>query len=224
VDTQHASLSSEHESCLRLLRDLSDVSSACGTRTFIWGGMGIDIQRGVFVREHHDIDGFTLNLLDVKSEMTATLTAKGYSCTYDGAFGMLKIATGKVHAGLNRLETEQGCAMWRHVGNEGTIYFPLKWLDSEPREFYGLALYTSGPRFEYAIKTNAYLLNPTWQLREKDREAIEWLSGEMDRLSVDRPQMLAQIWSYTPFWATRGYPRYGSPIRIERDAGHPHEG
>jgi len=205
------------------LRDLFDVSSACGTRTFIWGGMSIDIQRGRFVRDHHDVDGFTLNLLDVKAEMIAMLTAKGYSCSYNAAFDMMKIATGNVHAGLNRLEAEQGCAMWRHVGNEGTIFFPLEWLDSRPRDFHGLALYTSGPRFEYAIKTNAYLLNPSWQLREKDREAIEWLSGELERLSVDRPQMLTQIWSHTPFWAKRGYPQYERPIRVRAATGHLHE-
>jgi len=186
--------------------------------------MSIDIQRGRFVRDHHDVDGFTLDLLGVKAEMMAMLTAKGYSCSYNHSFDMMKIDAGDVHAGLNRLEAEQDCAMWRHVGNQGTIYFPLEWLDSTPRDFRGIALYTSGPRFEYAIKTNAYLLNPTWQLRDKDREAIEWLAGELDRLSVDRAQMLTQIWSHTPFWATRGYPEYDKPVRVTGSTSHPLEG
>jgi hypothetical protein len=214
VPDSHGPLSPLHQSCLRLLRDLSEVCSACGTRTFIWGGMSIDVQRGAFVRDHRDVDGFTLDLLQAKDDMMAMLNAKGYSCSFNAAFDMLRVAKDDVHAGLNRLETEHGCAMWRHVGDHGTIYFPLEWLDSEPRGFYGLPLYTSGPRFEYAIKTNAYLLNPTWELREKDREAIEWLSGELDRLSVDRREMLTRIWSHTPFWVERGYPQYEGPVRI----------
>jgi hypothetical protein len=32
----------------------------------------LDIVEGYFLREHHDIDGFTLNLLDVKNKMDAT--------------------------------------------------------------------------------------------------------------------------------------------------------
>lgn len=221
MHAEACSLTAVQQSSLRLLGDLADASAACGTRTFIWGGMSIDVQRGAFVRDHRDVDGFTFDLLDVKAEMMAWLAAKGYSCSYDDRFDMLKVASGKLHAGLNRLETRQGCAMWRHVGNHGTIFFPLEWLDVVPRDFHGLRLYTSGARFEYAIKTHAYLLNPTWQLRQTDHEAIEWLSGELDRLAVDRQEILSQIWSHTPFWAQRGYPQYAGLVRVAASASRP---
>ena len=98
--------------------------------------------------------------------------------------------------------------MWRHVGDRGAVAFPVDWLEPTPRRFCGVNTYISGVEFEYAIKTNVHLLNPEWQLRDKDRTAIRFLSAELDRMGVDRAQVLSRIWSYTPYWVRRGYPEY----------------
>jgi len=210
---------SDHQQiCLQLLQDIYDVSTALGTRTYIWGGMVADILCGEFLRAHHDLDGFTLNLLDVKTEMAERFFAKGYTTTYSDEYDMLRIEKGDLHAALNRLEIDGDTAMWRHVGDQGTIYFPAAWLDATPRTFHGVKAYISGAAFEYAIKSNVHLLNPEWQLRDKDRAAIEVLSAELDRMGADKQAVLASISSYTPYWVERGYPEYESQVTAEQDS------
>jgi hypothetical protein len=195
-----------------MLQDIYEISTTLETRTYIWGGMVVDILCGEFLRVHHDIDGFTLNLLSVKSDMATLLSRRGYGAEYADEYDMLTIRKGDLHAALNRLEIDGDTAMWRHVGDQGTVYFPVDWLSPDPRSFYGTSTYISGAEFEYAIKTNVHLLNPEWEPRDKDRFAIRFLSAELDRRGVDKAQVLSSIWSYTPFWAERGYPEYGHRV------------
>lgn len=204
--------SEDQQVCLGLLQDIYEVSTALVTRTYIWGGMVTDILSGEFLRVHHDIDGFTLRLLSIKDEMATMLSERGYATSYSDEYDMLVIKKGELHAALNRLEIDGSTAMWRHVGDQGTIYFPVDWLDSAPRWFYGVNAYTSGIQFEYAIKTNVHLLSPEWQLRDKDRSAIEFLRAELDRMGLDKAKVLSRIWSYTPYWVGRGYPEYESRV------------
>ena len=201
------------QGCLQLLTDLYEVSEALGTRTCVWGGMVIDILSGEFLRAHHDVDGFTLNLLKVKTEMASMLTQKGYTASYLDDYDILQIKKGEIRAGFNRLEVDRGIAKWRHVGDQGTICFPSDWLDAAPRKFLGAHVYTSGPLFEYAIKTNVQLMSPEWQLREKDRDAIRFLHEWLEKEGVDIAAAMSRIWSYTPFWVSRGYPEYARPVR-----------
>jgi hypothetical protein len=189
---------------LRLLRDLYEVSASLGTCTYVWGGMVVDILHGAFLRAHHDIDGFTRDLLRVKDDMASMLVEKGYTTSYLDEVDMLQIRRGDVRAALNRLEVDGSTAMWRHVGDQGTIYFPVDWLDPTPRRFCGVNVYISGARFEYAIKVGVHLLNPEWQLRDKDRAAIRLLKAELDRNGYDRTEIMEKIWSYTPYWVHRG--------------------
>jgi hypothetical protein len=213
---------SEHQqACLRLLQDIYEVSAAVATRTYVWGGMVVDILSGEYLRVHRDIDGFTLDLLSVKTGMARLFSERGYATTYADEYGMLTISKGELHAALNRLEIDGRTAMWRHVGDQGTICFPAEWLDATPRCFYGIDTYISGAEFEYAIKTNAHLLNPEWQLRDKDRAAIGFLSAELDRMGVDKSEIPSRIWSYTPYWAERGYPEYARCVTARHSAFQP---
>lgn len=213
------SLTPEHqEACLKLLQDIFEISTALATRTYIWGGMVVDILCGQFLRVHHDVDGFTLDLLSVKDEMAAMFCSRGYVTTYSDEYDILKIEKGGLHAALNRLEIDGSTAMWRHVGDQGTVYFPMDWLDSTPYRFCGVDAYISGAKFEYAVKTNVHLLNPEWQLRDKDRSAIRFLSAELDRTGVDKAQVLSEIWSYTPYWVERGHPEYGRRVAARHSA------
>lgn len=204
---------SEHQqTCLQLLQDIYEVSTALGTHTYIWGGMVPDILRGEFLRDHHDVDGFTLDLLNVKAEMAARFATKGYVVTYSDEYDLLRIEKGEFHAALNRLDLDGDTAMWRHVGDQGTIYFPAAWLDTAPHVFCGVKAHISGAAFEYTIKTNVHLLNPEWKLRDKDRAAIGILSAELDRIGADKQEILSRISSYTPYWVEKGYPEYKNRI------------
>jgi hypothetical protein len=84
-------------------------------------------------------------------------------------------------------------------------------------------VHISGVRFEYAIKTHVRLLNPEWQIRAKDRAAIDVLRDEMQKCAHDERDVLSRIWSYTPFWVEQGYPEYANPIvpgrKSEMDTG-----
>ena len=46
---------------LAVLRDIYEVSELCATRTSIWAGLARDVLAGEFLREHGNVEGFTLN-------------------------------------------------------------------------------------------------------------------------------------------------------------------
>jgi hypothetical protein len=85
-------------------------------------------------------------------------------------------------------------------------------LDPTPRGFYDVLAHISGAQFEYAIKTNVHLLNPEWELRDKDRSALSFLRAELEKNGLDAATVLAQVWSHTPYWVERGYPEYARRI------------
>ena len=88
---------------------------------------------------------------------------------------MLIIAKDDLHAAFNRLEVDGPIAMWRHIGDEGTVYFPVDWLDAAPRDFYGVQVYSAGVQLDYVLKTNIRMFDAERELREKDHAAIEHL-------------------------------------------------
>lgn len=205
-------LSANNQHYLEFLRDIYEVSLACETVTYIWGGFTLDIVEGRFLREHHDLDGFTLNLLEVLPDMTARYESCGYKVEFNEDFDILGISRGGLHAAFNRLETDGAMMMWRHIGNEGTVYVPAYWLDDTPRGFYGTPVYTAGIQLDYVLKTNVRLIHAEWALREKDHATIRHLERVMERENLDPEVFLTEVWSYNPFWAKRGYPEYAMPI------------
>jgi hypothetical protein len=71
-------VSANNRRYLAFLRHIYEVSNACSTTTYIWGGFTIDVLEGRFLREHHDLDGSTLNLLDVRHDLAALCEERGY--------------------------------------------------------------------------------------------------------------------------------------------------
>jgi hypothetical protein len=197
---------------LSFLEDIFEVSAACGTITYIWGGFTLDIIEGRFLREHHDLDGFTRDMLDVLPELMAAYDRRGYDASFREDIDMLVICKGGLHAAFNRLEIDGETAMWRHVGEEGTVYFPAAWLDAAPRDLYTTRAYTAGLQLDYALKSNIRLTHATWELREKDHAALAQLEAALAARGLDPEVFLRRIWSYTPFWAKRGYPEYAMPV------------
>jgi len=207
-------LSESNRQQLALLRDIGEVSGLCGTRTYIWAGLVRDVLCGAFLRDHNDVDGFTLNLWDVRHDMAASFRQKGYQVSFLEDLNFLRIDRDGVHAAFNRLEIEGDTAMWRHIGDEGTVYFPRRWLSDTPHPFYDTRVFVSGVEFEYAIKTHPELLSPLWKGREKDAEAIAWLQERLEEQEIDPDALLKEIWSYNPFWVQRGYPEYALPCTV----------
>lgn len=124
ISLKAAEISESNRGYLEFLRDIYEVSVSCSTRTYIWGGFTIDILEGRFLREHKDLDGFAANMLMVLDQMMMLYKEKGYRTKFFEDVHMLEIRKGDLHASFNRLETEEGIAMWRHIGDQGTVYFP----------------------------------------------------------------------------------------------------
>lgn len=204
-------LSPSNRAQLALLRDIYEVSRLCGTRTYIWAGMVRDLVSGHFLRDHGDVDGFTLNLWRLRDDLAALYRERGYVVSFLDEFHILRIDRDGVHAAFNRLEVDGDTAMWRHIGDQGTVYFPRQWLVDTPLPFYDVPVLISGIEFEYAIKTHPQLLSPTWHGREKDVEAIAWLSERLAERQIAAEDVLQRIWSYNPFWVKHGYPEYALP-------------
>lgn len=185
---------------LQVLKDIFEVSCSCSTKTWIWGGFVIDIFEGYFLREHHDIDCFSLNLLDVKNGMDTLFKQRGYTTEYLSDFDMFKIDLHGIKAAFNRLENDKDVAMWRHIGNEGTLFFPMAWLNKTPINFYNIPTLVSGLEFEYVIKANVKLLSPIWDLRKQDIKALEYLTRMLKLRNMSSDDLLKQVWSDNPYW------------------------
>lgn len=204
-------LSDSNRVQLALLRDIYEVSGLCGTQTYIWAGLVRDIVCGHFLRDHGDVDGFTLNLWQLRDDLADLYRQRGYIVSFLEEFHILRIDRDGVHAAFNRLEVDGETAMWRHIGDQGTVYFPRQWLSDTPLSFYDVPVLISGIEFEYAIKMHPQLLSPTWHGREKDVEAIAWLSERLAERQIAPEDVLPRIWSYNPFWVKHGYPEYALP-------------
>ncbi|HSL46863.1 MAG TPA: hypothetical protein VK897_25725 [Anaerolineales bacterium] len=204
-------LSERNINQVTLLHDIYEVSNSCTTRAYIWGGLVQDILTGRFLREHHDVDGFILNLWNFREEIATSYKERGYEVSFIEEVNFLRIDCGEVHAGFNQLEFDGETALWRHAGNEGTVFFPKRWLSDTPQNFYDTKVYISGVELEYAIKAYPRLLNPNWKAREKDEIAIKWLNSVIDERGIVREAILKQVWSYNPYWAKRGFREYQMP-------------
>jgi hypothetical protein len=197
---------SDSQKCqIQLLKDIFEIADLCSTKTYIWGGLVVDIVEGYFLREHHDIDGFTMNLLDVKNKMEILFQQSGYTTSFLNDFDMLRVEKNGCFAVFNRLEVENKVAMWRHIGNEGTVYFPCIWLENSPRYFYNIPALISGMEFEYSIKARVKLLSPLWELREKDNKVLEYWNKKLDDQNINAESLLKQIWSDNPYWRKKGF-------------------
>ena len=205
------SLSPQQSAQLALLRDIFEVSALCDTRTYIWAGLVRDVLSGAFLREHGDVDGFTRSLWEKRQELAAHYEQRGCRVSYLEGVQMMRIDRDGVHAAFNRLDIDGDTAIWRHIGEQGAVYFPQRWLPVEPILFYDAQVYPSGVAFEYCIKSHPELLSPLWKGRAKDVEAIAWLEGMLVEQHLGREEALQQVWSYNPFWVKKGYPEYAMP-------------
>jgi hypothetical protein len=211
LQAAYPTLSPGHQSILQYLRDISDVSQACATTTYIWGGLTPDLLEGRFVREHRGVDGFVVNMLALLPQLSAHYEARGYTVQFRDDFDMLGIWKDGRHATFNHLDIDGETALWRHIGREGTLYFPVEWLDQIPRIFYGVPVYCAGLEFDYVLKTNIRMLHAEWHLREQDQDALAYLQHVLAERHIDPEAFLSKAWSYNPFWVKQGYPEYAMP-------------
>jgi hypothetical protein len=198
-------LSNNQRQQLQILKDIFEISLLCSTKTYVWGGMVTDILEGRFLREHGDIDCFTLNLLDVKERMDSLFSQRGYETGFTKGIDMYNVQKDGCRIAFNRLELDNEVAMWRHIGDYGTLYFPKAWLSDSPKPFYETSLLISGIEFEYSIKAKVKLLSPEWQLRESDKVALDYYTKALKEQNIPSESVLKKVWSDNPYWRKKGY-------------------
>ncbi|MCG8501861.1 MAG: hypothetical protein MJB12_15865 [Firmicutes bacterium] len=207
-------LSKANQHYLELMKDIYEVSNLCSTKTYVWGGFTLDIFEERFLQEHEDLDCFVLDLMDVLNKLVLEYKKRGYKTEFKGDYNRLVIRKEEQHASFNPLNVDKDVAMWRHIGDQGTVYFPYSWLDDSPRSFYGVNVYTSGLYFEYAFKSIARLANPKWKVRKKDQDALAYLTKKIAEQGLAPNELLKNIWCYNPFWMKQGYSPFSEPVLV----------
>jgi hypothetical protein len=207
-------ISESNQKYLQFMKDIFEISEECSIRTYIWGGFTSDIFEGKFLREHHDLDCFTQNLVDNLEVLMDKYKARGYFANFRHDINMLEIRNGNEYASINSLDIDQTVAMWRHIGNEGTVFFPLDWLDKEPRQFYNVKVFTSGLKFEYGFRSIAHSLNPRWKEREEDIVVKKYLNDKIIEYGISQDDVFKFIWSYNPYWIKHGYNPFEKPVLL----------
>jgi hypothetical protein len=147
-------------------------------------------------------------MMDVKERMDAQFILKGYVTEFIKSTDMYTVHYQGLHAAFNRLEIENDTAIWRHIGDKGTVYFPVGWLQDTPLNFYDSPVYVSGPEFEYSIKAKVSLLSPEWQLRDTDKQALEYYRNTIKKRNTTPESILTHVWSDNPYWREKGYKEY----------------
>ncbi len=137
--------------------------------------------------------------------MDSLFIQKGYETGFDEDIDMYKVQKEGCRVSFNRLEIENETAMWRHIGDYGTLYFPRTWLKDAPMMFYDSYVLVSGIEFEYAIKAKVKLLSPEWQLRESDKFALEYFTDALEKQHISPVSVLGSMWSDNPYWRQKGY-------------------
>lgn len=200
---------------LEIIRDISEVAEKLNVKIYIWGGFVIDLIEGRFVREHHDLDGFILDMDKVMEKLTKEFENREYTVKFNEKFRILAIYKGDLHAAFNILYEDRGIAEWQHIGENGSVYFPYNWLDQEPRNFYGISIHTANIKFEYGFRKMAPLINPDWSnTRPKDLEALKFYREKLSEIGISTDQIEEEIWSYNPFWIDYGYNPFKPPVLV----------
>jgi hypothetical protein len=208
------SYSNSNRAYLALLEHVYEISAICSARTYIWGGFTLDIFEGKFTREHHDLDGFIDGMMPKLDKLRVMFEQRGYETSFRDDINMLTVRKGKQHGVFNAMERDGTVAMWRHIGNQGTVFFPFEWLDKAPRRFYDAEVFTSGAYFEYAFRQIAQYVNPEWKERKKDRTAKQYFEKRVRELGIEPDALLSKIWSYNPYWLKKGYDGFDKPTLV----------
>ncbi len=198
---------------LALLRDLWDVGEATGCKAWIWAGWAQDIREGRVLREHGDLDVFMLNMPDHLPELVAAFEARGIKTSFWNEFLLLKLERGTARCGINPLIERHGIAEWKHIGDQGSVFFPFEWLDAQPRDFLGVPALIAGTEFEYVFRTRIAATNPDWTPRPKDRQAATYWRAALAERGASCEEVLSRVWTYNPFFFHRGNPAYYWPMR-----------
>lgn len=170
-----------NKDCLEGLKLINKISKELEIKSYVWGGLTLDIWSGEFIREHSDIDVLTENLHENEEYFDKAFSQEGFDTKHliNDDFKAVK-GDVRIHFGhINIFEKSE--IEWTHNGDKESLILPIDWLDSDGYEFYDLEVYTTRPEFEYVLKMHPEFLNPDWKPRAKDllaRVELEKILGD----------------------------------------------
>ena len=163
---------------LHAMAQVEAASNSLHTTSWVWGGLIADIYQGFFLRDHHDIDYLTRDLIKMQQSLTEAFQELGWQIQ-QLVNGDLKLSKGQIEVQLGNV-TFAGEACWTHNGKLGSIFFPASWLRVESMKFYKFEIHAAEPELQYALLSQPQLLNPDWAPREKDRTALSYLRSLLE--------------------------------------------
>ena len=166
-------------------------SLSLDTITWIWGGLVVDVLKGKFLREHGDLDYLMMDLHQSKSQISETFINWGW-ITKNLENGDLKLIKNGMKIHLGHVELSD-TVTWTHNGEKGSIVFPVMWLPVKTIDFYELSVHIVSPELQYVLKTHPQLLNPKWQVREKDILDIKVLKQILMKRGVELSSLRTMV-------------------------------
>jgi len=167
---------------IRAMAQVETVSNSLHTTSWVWGGLMVDIYQGHFLREHHDIDYLTRDLYKLSKPLKELYQNLGWQVQHV-ANGDLMLTRERIEVHLGNVTfSEEAC--WTHNGELGSIYFPVVWINGQPKEFLNLAIHVVEPELQFVLLTDPKLLNPKWVPREKDIAARIFLRALLEAKKV----------------------------------------
>ncbi len=183
--------SSKNELHLSAMKLVETFSKNLNTFSWIWGGFTIDIYENQILREHDDLDYLTLNLHSLIPEFVKLFENCGWQ-TQLLINGDLKIRRSGVKIHMGHVELSDN-ARWTHNGEQGSIWFPQEWLNTNPVIFCGIEIHVVEPQFQYVMLEYPQMLNPNWQWRETDISARKYLKSLLRAKGIHSQSLLQQV-------------------------------
>jgi hypothetical protein len=176
---------------LHAMEMVENYSISLNTLSWIWGGYSVDIYENRILREHEDLDYLTLNSHGYLPEFTKMFENSGWRTDLlENGDLQLRREEVKIHLGHVELSNK---ARWTHNGDQGSIWFPPGWLNTEPVNFCGVEIHVVTPEFQFVMIEHPQMLNPNWRLRKKDILARDYLRNYIERKGISPQSLFEQV-------------------------------
>jgi hypothetical protein len=182
-------------SIISTMQIVEDFSSELKTTSFIWGGFSTEIYRNEISREHDDIDYLTISLYPRIEAFRKLFKVKRWDSRIVGN-GDLVLKKNGLSLHFGNIEISDS-VKWMHNGENGHVEFPRIWLINKPMCFLNVKVHVVAPEFEYVIKSQPKILNPSWVPRGKDAGAKLILEKILREKNVNLNELHCQVKSWS---------------------------
>ena len=204
------------ENIIENISQVIDISRKYNKKCYIHGGYVQDIMEGKLLRKHYNIKMFIEHMdRDIKYYIKL-FNDKKYYVEYWEYTNILHLKKDNVRITLTPIIFQEYTAIWKYLGEQGIICFPIEWLDNEYRTFYNLNLYTSGINLEYCYRIMYKYMHPFCPKDkvEKYIKALNYFEEKLIENNIKPYDLFKYIWSYNPIHLKDGFKGYEPPVLV----------